>query len=93
MTCNVPLLHKSFRHEACDVGEGDSYLVDLDYNNFVRLSEINFMRFPDHRCNLLDDRVAFEGVMIAYCRSNGILLRQSVGRLSNQEHSPNLTIP
>ena len=43
------------------------------------------MRFPDHRCNLLDDCLAFEGAMISNCRSNGILLPGVSGyRFSNR---------
>lgn len=58
-------------------GQTLSYLVDLDYNHLVRLSEVNSMPICNHRCGLLDDSVPFEGVMVADGGSNGVLLLQS----------------
>jgi hypothetical protein len=54
-----------------------SYLENLNYNDFVRLREIDFVGGSYERSCLLDDHLTTEGVMVADGRSNCILFARS----------------
>jgi hypothetical protein len=64
-----------------------SYLIDLDYYNFVGHSKINFMTTPDHSCDLIDDGESLEGTVGSYCRANGVLCGGSAHSASKRSNS------
>jgi hypothetical protein len=68
--CNVaqPAIHAS-----AALMRKNSYLEHIDYDDFVRLSEVDLVRVSNQRCRLFDHVAAVEGVVVADRWSDRIL--------------------